>query len=224
VDILTDAQKEKLAFEIRELLKKHRLIAGVRIFFNNKCLEPGGKVTDNVRGSDSFDHAIDDTIAMTFTGKLDEVINYHDPARYDKVMPKFEKILAAYGLYFELWSSWNLSTYYLDPPPGYYKEIPEGESRTKPISIDKSNCPVELEPIRAEWEKRQDEYGDAHGDEGNCVIGAWFRFKFDGLYYRMSPQGHFQGSITWETSKDTIEQMLKDAGCEDVEYDYGRMD
>jgi len=82
------------------------------------------------------------------------------------------------------------------------------------------NCPPELEDIRAEWQKRQNEYGDV----GCCVIGAGFEFEFGGTQYRMPPQGYTQGSCSWEASKDDIGKMLIEAGCNDVSYDWGRID
>ena len=96
----------------------------------------------------------------------------------------------------------------------------EGDSRNNPIFIRTNQCPYELEPIRAEWEKREIK----HGDDGPCVLGAGFKFKFKELYYKMPPQGQCQGSLSWESSMDIIEQMLIAAGCEELSFDYGNMD
>jgi len=98
--------------------------------------------------------------------------------------------------------------------------IKEGSSPKMPVLIRKGNCPADIEPARCEWEKRQYEYGDV----GGAVIGAGFSFKYDGLYYWMPPQGHWQGNVSWEASRDIIKQMLIDAGCIKVIYKWGVLD
>jgi hypothetical protein len=40
----------------------------------------------------------------------------------------------------------------------------------------------------------------------------------------MQPQSRWQGSVTWEASVPEITQRLKDLGCENVYFEYGRMD
>lgn len=218
---LTAEQKEKLANEILELLKEYDLNGDLRIYYNNKCLQGNGAVIEDVKGSDKFEYANDDTLSITFEGAFYSVINYHMPSLHNEVMPKFKKILENYGLYYEQGHAWNLSTYY-DDPEAYadVQEEKEGDSHITPIIIRKGQCPIELEPIRAEWEKRQLE----HGEDGSSVIGAGFGFRFKGLYYRMPPQGPYQGSISWEASKDIIQRMLIAAECEELSYDDGRMD
>ena len=98
--------------------------------------------------------------------------------------------------------------------------IKEGSSPKMPVHIRKGACPADIEPIRAEWEKRQNEYGDI----GSAVRGAGLVFKYNGLYYKMPPQGRWQGSCSWEASVDVIEQMLIDAGCKKVVYEWGVLD
>lgn len=62
------------------------------------------------------------------------------------------------------------------------------------------------------------------GDKGSCVLGAGFHFKYDGVSYFMPAQSPWQGSISWETNKDDIEEMLKNAGATDIWYEWGNMD
>ena len=213
--------KEKMAYEILELLKKYNLNTDVHIYFNNKCLTGKGEIIENIRGSDYFDYANDDTLSMTFEGAFYEVINYYASKMASIVMPKFMKILDSYGLYYEKGDAWNLTTYYSDPALSENKPIPkEGGNSKNPICIRRDTCPSELEHIRVEWENRQNNYGDV----GSCVIGAGFKFKYNGLYYRMPPQGRWQGSCSWEASKNDIQDMLANAGCEDIVYNWGVMD
>jgi hypothetical protein len=210
VEKLNEKQKESLAYEILSLLKEHELENGVWIYFNNKCLDGNGKITDNVRAGDKFEYANDETVSMAFEGAFYEV------------MPKFTKLLASYGLFYEQGNHSNLAAYYIEsyPEEETAAEEKEGASNNNPIYIRKASCPAALEPARAEWEKRQNDYGDV----GSCVIDAGFRFVFDGLFYKMPPQGCTQGSISWEASVDYIQQMLVDAGCKDVSYNCGVMD
>ena len=218
---LTKKQKEKLAYEILELLKEYGLNTDVRIYFAGKCLTGNGDIISGVRASDRFDYANDDTLSMAFEGSFYEVINYYAPATANIVLPKFSGILKAYGLYYELGNPWNLATYYCNPKLAKsVPEIKEGENAKNPVRIYRDNCPAELEAVRAEWEQRQNIYGDV----GTCVLGAGFTFKHKGVYYKMPPQGRWQGSLSWEASKDDIKDMLLDIGCEDITYDWGRMD
>lgn len=62
------------------------------------------------------------------------------------------------------------------------------------------------------------------GDKGSCVLGAGFHFKYDDKPYFMPAQSPWQGSISWETHKDDIEEMLIAAGATDIWYEWGNMD
>lgn len=218
---LTKKQKEKLAYEILELLKQHELAGDVRIYFNNMCLTGDGAVLEDMKGSDYFKYATDKTISMSFEGDLCGVLNYHYDNFSEKVITEFQTLLSVYGLYYELGEHWNLGTYYKDGEPHKTpKPDIKGAHPNNPIYIRKNACPADLEPIRAEWEKRQNQYGEG----GSCVIGAGFSFRFKNLFYWMRPQGRWQGSCSWEDSIDEIRVMLNDAGCENIVFHYGNMD
>jgi hypothetical protein len=152
------------------------------------------------------------------------VINYEYtyPSIAERVISKFTKLLASYGLFYEPGNRTDLALHYIDSAleDEATTTEKEGESYNSPVLIKKSSCPAELEPIRAEWEKRQNDYGD----EGACVIGAGFRFVFNGLFYDLPPQGLTQGCNSWEASVEDIKQMLIDADCEDVKFECGVMD
>ena len=213
-------QKEKLAYEILELLKRYDLTGDVRIYFNNRCLTGDGAVLEDIKGSDYFKYATDKTISMSFEGDLCEVLNYYHRELSEKVTSEFRALLDAYGLYYELGEHWNLGTYFkAGGPLKSPKPVIKGAHPDNPIYITNNDCPAELEPIRAEWEKRQNEYGDI----GSCVLGAAFTFSFNKQFYRMRPQGHYQGNCSWEDSVGTIRYMLSNAGCEDVVFHYGNM-
>ena len=107
--LLTAEQKEKMAHEILGLLTEYDLNTDVNIYFNNKRLTGDGAITENMRGSDYFKYANDETLSMSFEGEFYEVINYYCPAMADIVMPKFAGILDAYGLFYEMGDTWNLA-------------------------------------------------------------------------------------------------------------------
>jgi hypothetical protein len=217
--VLTAKIKEKLANEILALLKEHSLDGDVSIYFNEKRLKGNGAIEENKRGSDIFKHATDNTISMAFEGDLYDVMNYRYESLAEKFIPLFTKLLNSYGLFYEKGDEWNLGTYYHDAP-AEVNNLKDGDSPEQPIYITRSNCPPSIEPIRFDWEQRQNEYGDV----GSAVVGAGFTFKFDSAFYRMTPQGKWQGSVSWEASADIIKQMLIGAGCENVIFHYGIMD
>lgn len=75
----------------------------------------------------------------------------------------------------------------------------------------------QIQIIWAEWAKK-------YGDKGSCVLGAGFEFDYEGQRYKMLPAGPWQGSCSWEASKDQVEQLLKEAGASDIKYHWGHMD
>ena len=62
------------------------------------------------------------------------------------------------------------------------------------------------------------------GEQGSYVIGAGFEFEWQGDKYFMPACSPHQGSISWETHKDTIEEMLKKVGATNIYYNWGNMD
>lgn len=78
----------------------------------------------------------------------------------------------------------------------------------------------EIQTIMNAWY----EMSKAYGDKGACVIGAYMEFDYKGDQYRMSPQSPYQGSLSWESNVDAVKNMLKNAGAENVYFNYGRLD
>lgn len=85
---------------------------------------------------------------------------------------------------------------------------------------NQSEMPKELVEIQNLWKG----LANAYGDSGTCVLGAGFYFKYKGKDYKMLPISCWQGSISWEFCKDTIQALLKRIGCEDICYEWGNMD
>jgi len=82
------------------------------------------------------------------------------------------------------------------------------------------DAPKELQDIMDIWFEKS----KAVGDVGSCVIGAGFNFEYKGVKYHMIACSPWQGSISWEMPKGEIEIMLREIGCTDILYDWGRLD
>lgn len=76
---------------------------------------------------------------------------------------------------------------------------------------------IEIQNTWAEWARE-------YGDRGSCVLGAGFEFDYEGQRYKMPPTGPWQGSCSWEASREQIEDRLKEAGATNIRYHWGHMD
>lgn len=112
-------RNEMLAEDIKAFIMANGLNIDVRIYFNNKCydwiegdvyLKEPNLLTD-IKPSQYFEYANDDTVAMSFEGDLYDIINYHE---MPKVLERFDEIFDRHNCYYELGHAWNLSVYYED--------------------------------------------------------------------------------------------------------------
>lgn len=106
---------------------------------------------------------------------------------------------------------WELNTIHFSR----YKAWRRGGSRDEVIKV-----PDKLLQIQETWAEWAREYGDV----GSCVLGAGFEFDYEGQRYKMPPIGPWQGSCSWEASKDKVEELLKEAGATNIRYHWGHMD
>ena len=223
---LTKTNIEALANEIITFLNIHQLANGVSIYFNNKVMrERGGydkdydyipkwETTENVSPHDYFDWAAyDHILSMSFEGALYYAINEYGCEGLDKI---FEK----YGLYYELGNSWNLTAYLIDDDVEVEYTKYERPKETIYLYRGDFSNPSELNEIMSVWYNLSKEVGE----KGSCVIGAGFEFEWQGDKYFMSACSPWQGSISWETPKDTIKEMLEKIGATEIYYKWGRMD
>ena len=103
--------------KIESWLKKNRLTSCVRIYFNNKCFcwydsSKNKKIIEDIKGSEYFDYANDETISMSFEGPLYGVLNENwCNKKYAALEDEFDNILKEYGYYYELGNAWNLAMY-----------------------------------------------------------------------------------------------------------------
>jgi outer membrane protein assembly factor BamB len=106
-------KNELLANDLKKFLLKHDMI-DTRIYFNGKCFDfnSSGEVTtlEDIKGSTYFEYANDETVSMSFEGRLNHVINGYISDK--KVMNGFDKIFEKHNCYYELGYAWSLSVYY----------------------------------------------------------------------------------------------------------------
>jgi len=133
---LTKETKEKLAHEIYTLLKDRGLIGDVRIYYGDKCLTHNGLVLENTKASDYFKYVNEDTLSMSFEGAFYEVLNYCESQEDERTIQEFNKLLASYGLYYELGDYWNLTLFYLKPEMNDTSELINKKSK-EPIYISR---------------------------------------------------------------------------------------
>jgi hypothetical protein len=105
-------RNEKLANDIRDFLSKNK-IGDTRVYFNNKCYhwDSSGEVSvlEDILPSKYFEYANDETVSMSFEGRLNHAINYGT----DKtLLKKFDKIFEKHNCYYELGYAWSLSVYF----------------------------------------------------------------------------------------------------------------
>ncbi|OME54012.1 hypothetical protein BSK59_15640 [Paenibacillus odorifer] len=105
-------RNEKISNEIRDFLVKHELGLNVSIYFNGKAYrfrtETEYYVIEDIKGSEFFEYANDETVSMTFEGSFYYVVNgYADASK--SLMKKFNTILEKSSMYYEQGHAWNLS-------------------------------------------------------------------------------------------------------------------
>jgi hypothetical protein len=104
-------KKAKVAKTIERYLRKNELDTDVRIYFSGKCwdYDSSGRKTiiEDIKASEYFEYANDDTISMSFEGALNEHLNMH----YGYAVFEEFNALDFDGHYFEMGHSWNLSFY-----------------------------------------------------------------------------------------------------------------
>lgn len=226
---LTKTNIEELAKEIIAFLEQHELANAVSIYFNNKVIRSRGhynddfdyipkwETTEDVNPHDYFEYcAYDHILSMSFEGGLYHVLNYS----YGKREEEFRAIFEKYGLYYEFGNAWNLSAYLCDDDIEVECTKYERPKETIRLHLGNFDTPSELHEIMRTWYNLSKEVGE----QGSCVIGAGFEFEWEDNKYFMPACSPHHGSISWETPKDTIKEMLEKIGATNIYYNWGRMD
>ena len=224
---ITKTDIERLANEIIAFLELYDIADGVSIYYNGNVVRSkseytNGKYscfwakTDDVDPHDYFEYAAyDHILSMSFEGGLYDLLNYSGGSTMDKFMGIFEK----YGLYYELGNSWNLTCCLIDNAEVEYTYYERPKEAIRLYRGDFST-PSELQKIMDIWY----DLSKKEGDKGSCVLGAGFKFKWNGDSYFMPAQSPWQGSLSWEAHKDVIHKMLEDIGATEISYSWGMMD
>lgn len=225
---ITKTDIERLANEIIAFLEANDIASDVSIYYNGNVVRSKTEYkgdgeysyiwvkTENVDPHKYFEYAAyDHILSMSFEGGLYDVLNYSGGRKMDKFM----KILEKYGLYYELGNSWNLTCCLIDDVEVEYTYYERPKEMIRLYGGDFST-PSELQNIMDIWY----DLSKNEGDKGSCVIGAGFKFKWNGEEYFMPAQSPWQGSISWEAHKDVIHKMLEDIGATEICYNWGRMD
>ena len=219
---LTKANIETMAYAIMNQLIKHYADEDVFIYFNNCKISTDGldnEVRFIIKSEECDPHnyfdyaAYDHILSMSFEGRLYEIIDSNGIPSY------IQKIFDKYGVYCELGNMWNLSCYPQDDTMKV--EYTKYEKPKEVTRLYMRNCKNEVfQNIMNTWYNLSKEVGDV----GSCVLGAGFKFTYKDNPYFMGACSPWQGSISWETHKDTIAKLLEDAGCTNISYDWGMMD
>lgn len=225
---LTKKDIENFANEIWDFLFDNDLDSGVCIYFNNKrmtdkCTWNGDTyiseriIEEDMNPLDYFEYVnCEHILSMSFEGPLYDVLNYSFGQREDEFRNIFEK----YGCYYELGNAWNLTAYPCDDNMEIeFTEYVHPKERIN-LYMWNTNIPSELRSIMDKWYV----LSEAVGDKGSCVLGAGFYFTWNGDQYFMSACSPYQGSISWETSKDEVKAMLENISATDIYYSWGSMD
>lgn len=105
-------KNQKLVHDLQKFLEKNQ-IGDTSIYFNNKCIRVDGagniSLLEDIKGSTYFEYANDETVSLSFEGRLNHALNY-DTDR--ALVQKFEKIFAKHRCYYEFGYAWSLSVYY----------------------------------------------------------------------------------------------------------------
>lgn len=227
---LTKQGIEKLVNELEEFLKKNDLISDVCFYFNNKRRvwewdwrnDGAYKVReeDDIDPHDYFDYAAyEHILSMSFEGPLYAVLNGNTGNW--TLEEQFREILEKYNLYYELGNAWNLSCYPDYPYDDMEVEYTMYEEPVQKILIGGhyDDIPPVLADIRKKWCALS--ATTAHLG-GSSVSGDGFEFTYQGIPYKMlSP--FYQGSLIYEYWIDEIKEMLQNAGCVEIYYNYGNM-
>ena len=225
---MTKQDIEKFAYEIIDFLTANNLDDGVCIYFNNKRMmhdydwrnpdaPPKIVIEEDMNPFDYFEYANHEHIlSMSFEGPLYEELNYN----FGKKEYGLRKLFALHDLYWELGDMWNLSAFPIDDDMEIEFTDYGRPKEKRSLYMWDNTIPSALREIMDRWYK----LSEAVGDKGSCVIGAGFDFTWNGIDYHMCSCSPWQGSISWETPKDEVKEMLENIGATNIIYNWGILD
>lgn len=214
---LTKKKIEKFANDIVKFLEANDMIYGTCIYYNGKRINDGELEDGEFDPHDYFEYAAyNHILSMSFEGRLYSALNFDGV-----VAEKFRKLFEKYGVYYEHGYAWSLTAYPIDDDAEVEYTVYEmPKERIRIYDINDERVPMELRVIAMAWRRFQEEVGD----KGSCVVGAGFEFDYQKDPYFLTPCSRFQGSLSWEASKEDIREMLEKIGAKGISYNWGVMD
>ena len=97
-------------------------------------------------------------------------------------------------------------------------------SKYDPIILDGKDLSVYPDPIFFKIQNLWKDMALHIGEYGSCVIGEHIEFVYKEKYYILQPIDCLQCSLGREMFLDEIKELLKATGCQEISFDYGRMD
>ena len=205
-------RNQKLADELKNFLVKNEIGIDTRIYFNEMCydFDSNGKVAllKDIKASDYFDCANNNTISMSFEGPLYDILNYCSPYHLAK---KFYNIFKKYDLFGEQGDSWNLVAYSLSEDK---EDEPDPRPESEEVYLYADSGIEELDSIQRWWSQK------ANGEENvsSCILGVGFEFLYNEIPYFMPPMCKNQEGRTWESFIPEVKEKLKAIGATDIKY------
>lgn len=220
---------ENMAKEFMELLITHHCADDTAIYFNG---ERYGSVYKIINDEDTYKfvkqevtfHPIQITeytvknniLSFSTEGHLYDILNYDSAPKW------FKDFCKKYDLYAEPATSWF---YHFCPDKGEWEDWEtdnyEVEEETYlVVGGNNLNCLPYIKAVAEFWFN----LSKAYGDKGSCVLGAGFKFVYNNKKYKLAACSPYQGSLSWEHSKDLIHKCLEHIGCTNIRYDWGNMD
>lgn len=97
-------------------------------------------------------------------------------------------------------------------------------SEYDPIILDGRDLSAYPNPLLFKIQNLWKEMALSRGDHGTCVMGERMEFVYEEKHYILEPLDYLQGGLGREMFLNEIKQLLKAIGCQEVYFDYGRMD
>lgn len=104
-------RNKRAADEVALFIIKNNYGYDTRIYFNDICYELSNNeitVLRNIKPSDYFEYANNDTVSMSFEGQLYNAMNGYTNSR---IYNSIESIFNKYGYYMEMGNAWNIAVY-----------------------------------------------------------------------------------------------------------------
>ena len=97
-------------------------------------------------------------------------------------------------------------------------------SKYDPIILDGKDLSAYPNPLFFKIQNLWKDMALSLGNHGTCVTGEHIEFVYKEKHYILEPLDYLQGSLSREIYLNEVKQLLKAIGCQEISFDYGRMD